>query len=85
MAELVRTKKGDTRYRWDPAIKDRAFSPLQRRWASATGFCLPPKFGSRSVPSSGSMFWGIPLFERINLRFFAANPPVRLAEAFASG
>ena len=55
MGELVRTKKGDTRYRWDTAIKDRAFAPLRRRWASAIGFCLRPKFGSRSVPSSGSL------------------------------
>jgi hypothetical protein len=55
MGELVITKNGDTRYRWDTAIKDRAFAPLRRRWASATGFCLPPKFGSRSVLSSGSL------------------------------
>ncbi len=60
MGELVRTKKGDTRYRWDTAIKDRAFAPLRRRWASAIGFCLRPKFGSRSVPSSGSLLWGFP-------------------------
>ena len=60
MGELVRTKKGDTRYRWDTAIKDRAFAPLRRRWASAIGFCLRPMFGSRSVPSSGSLLWGFP-------------------------
>ncbi len=30
MGELVRTKKGDTRYRWDTAIKDRAFAPLRQ-------------------------------------------------------
>ena len=30
MGELVRTKKGDTCYRWDTAIKDRAFAPLRQ-------------------------------------------------------
>ena len=55
MGELVITKNGDTRYRQDTAIKDRASAPLLRRWVSATGFCLPPKFGSCSVPSSGSL------------------------------
>lgn len=30
MGELVRTKKGDTRSRWDTAIKDRAFAPLRQ-------------------------------------------------------
>lgn len=29
MAELVRTTQGDTRARWDTAIKDRAFAPLR--------------------------------------------------------
>ncbi len=31
MEELVKTKKGETRSRWDTAVKDRAFEPLRRQ------------------------------------------------------
>ena len=36
MEELVKTKKGETRYRWDNAIKDRAFQPLRRQTVMET-------------------------------------------------
>ena len=36
MEELVKTKKGETRHRWDNAIKDRAFQPLRRQTVMET-------------------------------------------------